>query len=45
MLELNSKLIVCKTPQEEKLLKMQIDNLDKQMNRINMGNILNLKTT
>ena len=34
MLELNSKLIVCKTPQEEKLLKMQIDNLVKQMNRM-----------
>lgn len=34
MLDLNEKLIVCKAPQEEKLLKMQIDNADEQINRM-----------
>ena len=34
IIELNDLLVVSKTPQEEKLLKMQIDNLDKQINRM-----------
>lgn len=32
IMELNKKLVDCKTPKEEKLLKIQIDNVDKQIN-------------
>ena len=34
IMELNKRLVVCKTPQEEKLLKIQIDKIDEQINAI-----------
>ena len=32
MIELQKKLQTVNTPQEEKILKMQIDNIDEQIN-------------
>ena len=32
MMNLHEKLLICKTPQEEKLLKIQIDKVDEQIN-------------